>query len=300
MFRGCIWKALPILLATWGLLFSSVGLARGGGVEPGPEKPPLRIAVAAMFSPEETLSVYQELMDYIGTRLGRPVELKQRRTYQEVNDLLGTGKLDAAILCSGPYVHARRQYGVELLAVPVISGHPTYRSYIIVPQSSTAASLMELHQKRFAFTDPLSTSGYLYPVYALASQGRQPASFFAKTLFTYSHDNSIEAVAEGVVDGAAVDSLIYDYLESSNPALVTRTRVIQRSPPFGAQPVVVPRELDPATRGALRRLLLGMDHDPAAQGILRKLGVERFIAGEDRLYNGVREMLQVVERTGSR
>jgi phosphonate transport system substrate-binding protein len=300
MFRGCTWKALPILLATCGLLFSSVGLARSGGVKPAPEKAPLLIAVAAMFSPEETLSVYQELMDYIGARLGRPVELKQRRTYQEVNDLLGTGKLDAAILCSGPYVHAHRQYGVELLAVPVISGHPTYRSYIIVPQSSTAASLMELHQKRFAFTDPLSTSGYLYPVYALASQGRQPASFFTKTLFTYSHDNSIEAVAEGVVDGAAVDSLIYDYLESSNPALVTRTRVVQRSPPFGAQPVAVPRELDPATRGALRRLLLGMDHDPAAQGILRKLGVERFIAGEDRLYNGVREMLQVVERTGSR
>lgn len=295
MARGCAWKALPILLATWGFLFCSVGLARAGGVEPTREKAPLRIAVAAMISPEETLSVYQELMDYIAMKLDRAVEMKQRRTYQEVNDMLGTGKLDAAILCSGPYVHAHRQYGVELLAVPVINGNPTYRSYIIVPQSSTAASLMELYRKRFAFTDPLSTSGYLYPVYALMSQGRQPASFFSKTLFTYSHDNSIEAVAEEVVDGAAVDSLIYDYLQLNNPSLVSRTRVIHRSPPFGAQPVAVPWDLDPATKQALRRLFLGMDQDPTAQGLLRKLGVERFIAGEDRLYNGVRQMLRVVE-----
>ncbi len=295
MARGCAWKALPVLLATWGLLLSGVDLARASSVEPAREKVPLRIAVAAMISPEETIDVYQELMDYIEAKLGRPVEMKQRRTYQEVNDMLGAGKLDAAILCSGPYVYAKRQYGVELLAVPVINGSPTYRSYIIVPQSSTAASLEELYRKRFAFTDPLSTSGYLYPVYVVMSRGRRPATFFAKTLFTYSHDNSIEAVAEGVVDGAAVDSLIYDYLRISSPALVARTRIIHRSPPFGAQPVGIPRDLDPLTKRALRDLFLGLDQDPASQRILKKLGVDRFILGDDSLYDGIRKMLQLVE-----
>jgi phosphonate transport system substrate-binding protein len=248
-----------------------------------------------MISPEETLSVYQELMDYIAAKLRRPVEIKQRRTYQEVNDMLGAGKLDAAILCSGPYVHARRRYGVELLAVPVVNGSPTYRSYIIVPQSSTAASLEELYRKRFAFTDPLSTSGYLYPAYALISQGRQPATFFAKTLFTYSHDNSIEAVAEGVVDGAAVDSLIYDYLQATNPTLLARTRIIHRSPPMGAQPVGVPRNLNPETKQALREVFLGLEQDPTGRGILKKLGVDRFIPGDDSLYDSIRRMLQAVE-----
>ena len=259
-----------------------------------PGKPSLRIAVAAMFSPEETLSVYQELMDYIAATLGRSVELKQRRTYQEVNDMLGAGKLDAAILCSGPYVHAQRQYGVQLLAVPVIRGSPTYHSYIIVPPGSQARSLDDLRGKRFAFTDPLSTSGYLYPVYALVTKGQQPATFFSKTLFTYSHDNSIEAVAEGVADGAAVDSLIYDYLLARHPALGSRTRIIQTSPPMGAQPVGIPRTLAPATRQALRDLFLNMDQDRGAQRILQGLGVDRFIAGSDALYDGIRAMLKAV------
>lgn len=296
MRQGFLRKGLAVSLMAWGLLLVAAHPSWGGAAREVTDKAPLRIAVAAMISPEETLTVYQELMDYIAAKLGRPVEMKQRRTYQEVNDMLGTGKLDAAILCSGTYVHARRQYGVELLAVPVIHGSPTYRSYIIVPQSSTAASLEELHRKRFAFTDPLSTSGYLYPVYYLVLRGRQPATFFAKTLFTYSHDNSIEAVAEGVVDGAAVDSLIYDYLQVTKPALVAQTRIIHRSPSFGAQPVGVPKNLDPATRRALRDLFLGLDQDPAGQGILRKLGVDRFIPGDDRLYDNIRKMLQVVER----
>ncbi len=291
-------KGLIISMVAWGFLAIGGDPSWGAAADTAKERVPLRIAVAAMISPEETISVYQELMDYIATKLGRPVEMKQRRTYQEVNDLLGAGKLDAAILCSGPYVFAKRQYGVELLAVPVINGSPTYRSYIIVPQSSTAASLEELHRKRFAFTDPLSTSGYLYPVYALMSQGRRPATFFAKTLFTYSHDNSIEAVAEGVVDGAAVDSLIYDYLQGTNPSLVARTRVIHRSTPFGATPVGVPRNLDPATKRALRELFLGLEHDPTGRGILKKLGVDRFIPGDDTLYDSIRQMLRVVE--GSR
>lgn len=298
MVRGSVWKGLAVVMAAWGLLIAGAATSWPGAADAQKERGPLRIAVAAMISPEETINVYQELMDYIAARLGRPVEMKQRRTYQEVNDMLGTGKLDAAILCSGPYVYAKRQYGIELLAVPVINGSPTYRSYIIVPQSSTAASLEELHRKRFAFTDPLSTSGYLYPVYALMSQGRQPATFFAKTLFTYSHDNSIEAVAEGVVDGAAVDSLIYDYLQGTNPALVARTRIIHRSPPFGAQPVAVPKYLDQATKRALRDLFLGLDQEPGGREILKKLGVDRFIRGDDSLYKSIRTMLRVVE--GSR
>jgi len=140
----------------------------------------------------------------------------------------------------------------------------------------------------------LSTSGYLYPVYSLVTQGDQPATFFAKTLFTYSHDNSIEAVAEGVVDGAAVDSLIYDYLLARHPALASRTRIIHTSPPMGAQPVGIPRTLDPATKQALRTLFLDMDQDPGARKILQQLGVDRFIAGSDTLYDSIRAMLKAV------
>ncbi|MBI5167187.1 MAG: phosphate/phosphite/phosphonate ABC transporter substrate-binding protein [candidate division NC10 bacterium] len=299
------WKACLVSLSLAFLAFGGLGtgVIEGSakktkaevGADPGR---PLEIAVGAMISPEQTINAYQELMDYISKKLNRPVVMKQRKTYQETNELLGAGRLDAAIICSGAYVIARRQYGIELLAMPVINGTPTYRSYIIVQRDSPIQSIQELKGRSFAFTDPLSNTGYLFPFYYLISKGFRAESFFSKTLFTYSHDNSIEAVAEGVVDGAAVDHLIYDYMKTIKPQMTSKTRVIHKSPPFGSPPVAVPRGLDPGLKSSLREVFLNLDSDPRGKEILKGMGVERFIAGDDSYYNEIRRMLKAVEEKG--
>jgi len=300
-----LWIICPITLA---LLFMAFRVFQSGVVDASPKKTraeiktnsgrPLEIAVGAMISPEQTINAYQALMDYISIKLNRPVLMKQRKTYQETNELLGAGRLDAAIICSGAYVIARRQYGIELLAMPVINGTPTYRSYIIVQRDSPIQSIEELKGKSFAFTDPLSNTGYLFPFYYLISKGFRAESFFSKTLFTYSHDNSIEAVAEGVVDGAAVDHLIYDYMKTIEPRMISKTRVIHKSPPFGSPPIVVPRGIDPGLKNSLRGVFLNLDSDPRGKEILKGMGVDRFIAGDDSYYNEIRRMLKAVEEKG--
>ena len=260
-----------------------------------PDSQVLRIAVAAVISPRETFDTYRDLLNYLGRKLDRPVELVQGKTYAEINDLVRSRDLTAALVCTNPYLEGQEAFGMEALAIPVIRGKPVYYSYLIVRQDGDIQSLAEVRGKTFAFTDPLSNSGRLAPLYQLALLGERPETFFRRYIFTYSHDNSIEAVAEGVVDGAAVDSLIYDYLQTTNPALVARTRIIHRSPLMGAQPVGVPKNLDPETKQALRELFLGLDLDPTGRGILKKLGVDRFIPGDDSLYDSIRKMLQVVE-----
>jgi ABC-type phosphate/phosphonate transport system substrate-binding protein len=87
--------------------------------------PPLRVAVAAMVSPKETLELYRQLLTYLGHKLGKDLELVQRKTYGEVNELIGKGLIDLAFICSGPYVMGKDRYGFVLLAVPVVHGHPT-------------------------------------------------------------------------------------------------------------------------------------------------------------------------------
>lgn len=42
---------------------------------------PLRLGVAAIISPVGTVESYDALARYLGDKLGRPVELVQRRTY---------------------------------------------------------------------------------------------------------------------------------------------------------------------------------------------------------------------------
>jgi phosphonate transport system substrate-binding protein len=254
----------------------------------------LRIAVSGVLSPQATIQVYQDLVDYMADRLGRPVLMLQRPTYLEVNNLIATGQADVGIVCGGAYVEGHRSAGMMLLVAPEIAGQRVYYSYLIVPASSGARSLMDLKGKRFAFTDPLSNSGYLAPAYALYLMGATPERFFSQYTFTYSHDRSIGAVAEGVVDGAAVDSLVYDALGVDNPSMVARTRLIERMGPFGIPPVVVSPALDPALRSRVRDLLLTMHTDPKGNSVLRRLKVDRFVPIDDAAYDSIRQMAEKV------
>jgi len=84
----------------------------------------------------------------------------------------------------------------------------------------------------FAFTDPDSNTGRLVPTFWLSQIGERPESFFSKTIYTYSHDNSILAVNRALVDGAAVDGLIWEYYHRKNPVFTSKTRVIRKSEPL--------------------------------------------------------------------
>lgn len=261
----------------------------GNTSEPKPEAV-LRIAVAAMISPKETESSYFDLLRLIGKRLGRQVVFVQRKTYAEVNDLLEHREIDLAFVCAGPYVDGHERFGMELLAVPVVHGGTIYHSYFIVQRDGPIKDLKGLRGKRFAFTDPDSNSGYLVPTYVLSRRGETPESFFGKTFFTNSHDNSIKAVADNLADGAAVDSLIWEYINATKPADTARTRIIDKSPPYGIPPVVVHPALNPELKQKLREILLHLHEDPQAASLLGNIQIERFSAGNDAMYDSVRKM----------
>jgi len=252
--------------------------------------PRLRCAVSAMVSPKETHTIYVRLMDYLAKRLDMDLEFVQRKTYAEVNELLMSRDLDVAMLCSGPFALAEDQLGVDLVATPVLGGSPFYQAYLIVGADNPAEKLADLRGSVFAFTDPDSNTGRLVPLHWLAEIGETPESFFAETIFTYSHDNSVLAVARGLVDAASVDGLVWDYMAAHDPELVGRTRIIKKSQEFGAPPVVASLDLPAEKRQALREMLLAMHEDPEGREILDGLHIDRFTASDPAWYEAIREI----------
>jgi len=249
-----------------------------------PDSQALRIGVGSIISPQGTVQAYQPLIDYLGRRMGKPAILVQRRTYQELNDLLARNVVDLGFICTGAYVEGIRNETISLLVVPQINGKTTYRSFVIVPAASPARKFADLRGKVFAFTDPLSTTGYFSPLSLLQGMGQQPETFFSRTIFTYNHDRSIAAVLEGLADGAAVDNLVYEFAVKRDPEIARRIRVIRESQDFGIPPVVVSRTIAPAKKALLKELLLSLHLDPEGEKALAVLGVERFVEPEPRLY----------------
>lgn len=255
----------------------------------------LRVAVAAVLSPEANLQSYVGLADYLSEHLERPVELVQRRTYAEINDLVARGAVDLAFVCTSAFVVGSDRGEMELLVVPEVGGETLYYSTVIISSSSDRSRFDDLRGASFAFTDPMSNSGRAYPTFLVQQMDETPDSFFSSTMFTYSHDRAIAAVADGVVDAAAVDSLVLDAAMVADPDLASRLKVIHQSPPFGIPPVVVPATLDPTLGRQLRDLLLGLADEPGGPAILAQMGVDRFVPGDPAEYESARILIGSID-----
>jgi len=247
-----------------------------------------------MTSTKESIVYYDELLKYLSERLGRPIQIVQRKTYAEVNDLVRAGSVDVAFVCTYSYVAGKDEFGMELLVAPQVNGSATYQSYILVCAEKDINSFADLKGKTFAFTDPISTTGAFFPLSILKEIGETPDSFFKSYTYTFSHDNSIRAVVERLVDGAAVDSLVYQYMIERDPGPFKHLKVLQQSDPYGAPPVVVRPGLEPELKKRLQDILLGMHEDPRGQRILSNLRIDRFVLAEYKDYDSVRSLARVV------
>lgn len=250
----------------------------------------LRVAVSAMVSPKETFSNYRMLLDYLGKKLDFRIHLIQRKTYTEINELFLKGYVDLAFICSGPYATGKEKYGFQALATPILRGEPFYHSYLIVNKNSSIKSLEDLKGRVFAFTDPESNTGALIPTYWVIQKGETPEKFFKSINYTYSHDNSILAVARSLVDGAAVDGMIWEYYNTRNPVNTSQTRVIKKSIPFGSPPFVASRYLPTDVKENARNVLLKLHQDPEGIRILKELLIDRFVRPKEVWYQPVRDI----------
>jgi phosphonate transport system substrate-binding protein len=124
----------------------------------------------------------------------------------------------------------------------------------------------------------------------LAKIGETPDSFFGKYISTYAHDKSIKAVAQGIVDGASVDSLIWDYADKLNPQFTSKTKIIRKSAPYAIPPVVVRPGLDGKLKKELKRVFLDAYADPEGKEILKQMMIDRFVEIDDKAYDSIREM----------
>lgn len=252
------------------------------------EEAPVRIGLTPVFL-DDQMSFLSQWRRWLEVKLGRTVVFVQRGSYREVMDLLRAGKLDFAWVCGYPYVLHRQE--LKLVAVPLWRGGPYYQSYLIVPADDTrTTTLVDLRGKVFAYSDPDSNSGYLYPRYLLTTQGENPANFFSRSFFTWAHRKVVEAVGIALADGGAVDGYVWETLAESHPDLTRATRVIERSPPLGYPPFVARADIQTAELARFRTVLLEMAADPQGMDLLHRLRLDGFTPGQPELFDEIARM----------
>jgi phosphonate transport system substrate-binding protein len=135
--------------------------------------------------------------------------------------------------CGTPIIGALRKDDTGQLAT-------TYKSQILVKADSGINDINGLKGKKFAFVDPLSASGFVFPTLLVKNKtGQDPKTFFGSTIFAGSHPNAALAVYQGTVDGAAMFIDARDSVTSTAPDIKTKTKVIDTAGPIPNDGVAV-------------------------------------------------------------
>lgn len=264
------------------------------------ETKPVYIAIASMTSPKETYIYYSDLIKYISDKVGHPIYIKQKKTYEEVNTLLENSEVDFAFICSGAFIDEYKKGKIKLLVAPEIDSSLTYNAYIITQKDSPIEKFEDFKNNSFAFTDPLSNTGRLYPLKKLSKLKETEQDFFLKTVYTYGHDISIQMVNRGIIDGSSVHSLIFDYLSIHHPEKVNNIKIIETSEEYGIPPVVSPVSLSDERYNKYQEIFLNLHNDSAGIEILKKLNIDKFQIVNDGIYKSVFELKEDLDHVAKK
>jgi phosphonate transport system substrate-binding protein len=188
------------------------------------------------------------ITDWLAEQIGVPVEGYVTLDHAAAVEALRSGAADISFSGALPYVLAHDQVGAEVLLSEVYRGRPNYVARIFVRKGDGIDDLADLEGKTIAFADPISESGYLYPLEIIADaglieRGSDPQSFFARVYFAGGYQQAIQAVANGLVDAAGVSEFADLLLTPDQQSQVTW---IAESEPIPAHAVIARKDLDPA------------------------------------------------------
>ncbi|MEB3222790.1 MAG: phosphate/phosphite/phosphonate ABC transporter substrate-binding protein [Candidatus Sericytochromatia bacterium] len=254
----------------------------------------LKVGFAPFENQKEVLRKATPIVRYLSKRLGRPITPFVAGDYPGVVEAMKGGKLDVAFLSPAALVLAEKVAGVRVVLKSAYRGRTHYYSAIITHADSGLTSLKDLKGRSFAFVDPGSTTGGVYPKLMLLNAGLNPATDFSAVINAGGHDASILAVANRKVDAAATfanddrgDDVPWKHILADRASQI---RVLGYSKPIPNGAVAVGKHLPEATTVALRQAFLDLSATDEGRSILKQMYlIERFVPASSADYDPVRE-----------
>jgi len=285
-FSNLFWPLGFLLL----VLFQAVGMPQPVSAEMlGTFKNPVRMMFVPSGDAQVIVKGGQEVAELLQKETGLHFKTSVATSYAAVIEAMGAGKVDIGWLPTFGYVLAKDKYDVELLLIVQRFGSPFYRGQIMVRADSGIHSLNDLKGKRFAFVDPASTSGHLYPKTLLLSKGFDPKTFFGKSVFAGSHNAVVLSLYKGEVDGGAAYDGSRAAVAKTYPDVFEKIKVIAYTKEIPNDTVSVRKELPEELKVKLRNGLKKISRSPKGSKILKRLYGISGLVDLDGLFDPVRE-----------
>lgn len=248
-------------------------------------------AVTPFVSTTSVDEQYRSTINLVSQRIGIPMNILVGQDYADVEHLLLSGKADIAVMSPYAYVRAKEQApNIQVFATHIANGTESYGAYILARTDSELQSLQDIKGKPFAFVDPRSTSGWLFPAARMMDDGINPMVDI-EGHFYGNHKRVIEAIVNGeVLAGSTYDGALAtgrgNIPGAENLEVIARTQRI----PYDAYVLRqdIPQEIVLGLQKALKSVSI-RDQD-GRSALAPLMDINGFIPADNTDYKSVRDV----------
>lgn len=289
-----------VLMASAAIAFTAVTTAspQPAMADNCPAGGTVRLGVEPYDTAARLVPIYEKVGKLIGDKIGCPVRVYVATSYNAEIEAMRNGKLELGEFGPLGYVLAHQVAKAQAVAAfGTADGKPdTYWASIVTYPSSGIKTVAEIKGHSFAFSDPASTSGHLFPAYGLRKAGIDPDKDI-KALYAGSHTASFEAIYNHKVDAGELNSEQMESARQRGHYKDGDVVFLWKSNPIPTDPVTVRGDLPDAFKKKLTDTLQHLDLtslDPADRKIMVGAGITQLVPQTDQAYDLIRDLVKTL------
>jgi phosphonate transport system substrate-binding protein len=251
------------------------------------------------LSPGLPLAFFQTIADALGPDTTLVADARASGPVPGEVDPFTDARVDVGFMCAPAFLAMRRNVAnppVRLLGLapvfddPRADGKPLYHADVVVRADHPAETFADLRGVRVGYNDAISLSGRLALLLHLAKLG-EDLSYFSDTVGTGSHDASLVALRDGLIDTATIDATTLRLRRNAEDPLATGVRVIEGLGPHPIQPIVIRADLAENQVTHVLDALSTLSHTAEGRALLAPFGCIGFAPVTNASYEELDRLL---------
>ncbi len=241
--------------------------------------------------------IYNKIGALISAKVGCPVEIDIATSYNAEIEAMRNGKLELGQFGPLGYVLAHKVAKAEAIAtVADANGKPSfYTASVVTWPGSGITTLQGVARHTFAYSDPASTSGHLFPAYALKTVGIDPDKGVTP-LYAGSHTASFEALRNHKVQAGELNSQTIQAATIHNEWDPKAFVTLWQSKPIPLDPIAIGPDLSPTMRAKLISTMQHLDLSSLSPDEQKVIGTKsaKLVPQTDAAYDQIRSLVHIL------
>ena len=241
---------------------------------------------------------FQKAMsDYIGI----PVEQMEGGDYAVGIEAMKNKQLDVLLVSPMSYFQAKQRVDIEPLVTTSSNGAEAYKTVFVTKKDNDDINeLKDLKGTNFAFVDPASSSGYMFPKYTLvkelnldADKVEEPDYFFKTVAYSGKHDSSLMGVVKGDYEAAAVAGQVIAMMDEAGLVDTNELKIIDETDEIPNPAFVMRKDLPDDLKKKIKEFYLQYEDEAFFEAFYKDKTV-RYVEAKETDYDTVKDMMDVL------